>query len=249
MPDLGPYADAPWPEVEKKLAAMVTRLDRDVGRLRAALAESGLADDTLFVFTSDNGPHDGDGHDVDFFDSNGPLRGMKRDLYEGGLRVPMLAVWPGRIAPGTVTDHVSAFYDWLPTVAELLGRPTPPGTDGLSFLPSLLGEADAQAKHDYLYWEFTEQGGKQAVLMGDWKGVRRNVTRRDEPPLELYNLSADVGETTDVAADHPDIVNSLKRAMNEARTSSELYPLTRAEVAAGKAATAVTARPGADGQD
>jgi arylsulfatase A-like enzyme len=149
-----------------------------------------------------------------FFDSNGPLKGKKRDLYEGGIRVPMIARWPGRIQSGTETDLLSGFQDVLPTLAEVAGKSVTL-TDGISFLPTLLGGPDRQEKHDFLYWEFYEQGGKRAIRKGLWKGVQRNILRNPDAPVELYDLSLDIGEDADVSAQHPTIVAELKRLMDQ----------------------------------
>ena len=207
VPDYGPFAGESWPEVEKGFAAMVHRMDRDIGRIIGRLKEYGVAGDTLVLFSSDNGPHKEGGHDPAFFGSNGPLRGIKRDLYEGGIRVPALAWWPGRIAPGRTSDHVSAFYDFLPTACEAAGVDPPDGIDGISFLPELLGKP--QRVHEYLYWEFPSQGGKRAVRAGKWKAVWLNTDKQADAQPELYDLVADIGETTNVADAHPDIVQRL----------------------------------------
>jgi len=217
----GPYASQAEPRAA--FAAMMTRLDRSVGEILAALRAQGLDDSTLVLFSSDNGPHREGGHDPVFFDSNGPFRGFKRDLYEGGIRVPLLARWPGVVAPGTRSDHVSAFWDLLPTVAELAGVEPPGGLDGISFAPTLRGAA-GQRRHDYLYWEFHEQGGKQAVRRGPWKGIRLDAMASPGGPLELYDLETDPGETRDVAAEEPDVVAELAALMDESHTPSDLFP-------------------------
>jgi arylsulfatase A-like enzyme len=171
------------------------------------------------MFTSDNGPHQEAGHDPDYFKSNGGLRGYKRDLYDGGIRVPMIAIWPGKIAAGTVTDHVSAFHDVLPTMAEVTGQAGPEGIDGISFLPTLL-QSGTQRQHDYLYWEFHEKKGRVAIRKGNWKGVRYDVSVDPNSPLELYDLSKDPGETNNVAARNPEIVRELDKLIKGARTVS-----------------------------
>jgi arylsulfatase A-like enzyme len=209
VPSLEPYADQHWPEPQKGHAAMITRMDADIGRLLAKLDKLGIDEDTLVLFTSDNGPHREGGNNPDFNDSNGPLRGIKRDLYEGGIRVPLIARWPGRIAPGRETAHLSAFWDFLPTACELAGIPTPEKIDGISYLPTLLGEERRQRKHEYLYWEY---GGKRAVRMDMWKAVRLSPSR----DIELYDLKEDLGETTDVAADHLQVVRRIKTIMQAA---------------------------------
>ena len=220
VPDYGPYADRDWPATEKGFAAMITRMDRDVGRLLDRLEELGLDENTLVIFTSDNGPHAEGGHNPDFFDSNGALRGIKRDLYEGGIRVPMIAWWPGRIEAGTESDHQGGFWDVMATACNMAGCAPPAGTDGLSFLPALLGEE--QPAHDYLYWEFSAGGRKQAVRKGQWKAIRF-LDEGDH--VELYDLSANIGETDDLEASHPEIVREMRRIMQTAHTPSERFPL------------------------
>ncbi|TDJ65775.1 MAG: hypothetical protein E2O39_17545 [Planctomycetota bacterium] len=216
----GHYAAHPKPRAA--YAAMVTRMDRDVGRILDVLAERGLAENTLVIFTSDNGPSYAGGADSKFFASAGPLRGLKGSLWEGGIRVPFIARWPGRIARGTVSDHVSAFQDVLPTLVELAGGPAPTGIDGVSFAPTLLGRGD-QAQHDYLYWEAPVGGWRQAVRKGRWKAVRTNM--KQHSPLKLFDLAADIGEEHDISAEHPEIVREMERILASARTESELWPL------------------------
>lgn len=182
-----------------------------------------IADRTLVIFTSDNGPHAEGGAPPSYFDSNGPLRGQKRDLYEGGTRVPMIAWWPGQIAAGSESDLVSAFWDIMPTLAELTGASAPAELDAISLLPTLLGKADSQQQHNYLYREFHEQGGKQGVRLGKWKGVRLNVKQDKHAAVELYDLETDLGETKDVAADHPDVVRRIEQIMGESRTDSDVF--------------------------
>jgi uncharacterized sulfatase len=201
VPDYGIYADRDWPEAEKGQAAMITRMDADVGRLVALLRELEIDQNTLIIFTSDNGPHSEGGHRHEFFDANGPLRGYKRDLYEGGIRVPTIAWWPGNIAKGATSDEPLAGYDWLPTACELAGLDPPKGIDGLSYLPTLLG--NPQRSHEYLFWSF---GPKKAVRKGRWKAV---IPGREQA-LELYDLSEDIGEETDVAHTHPEIVAGMQ---------------------------------------
>jgi arylsulfatase A-like enzyme len=220
VPDDAPYTDEPWPQAQKNHAAMITRMDRDVGRLMAKLRELGIDGDTVVFFSSDNGPHREGGADPLFFLSAGPLRGFKRSLHEGGVRVPMIVRWPGRIKAGAVSDHVWAFEDFLPTAAELAGAKAPAGIDGISVLPTLLGEGE-QRRHDFLYWEFHEGGFQQAVRAGDWKALRKKLGS----PLELYDLKADVGEKTDVAARHPDVVQRIEAYLRTARTDSPHWPV------------------------
>ncbi|MHC4844975.1 MAG: arylsulfatase [Planctomycetota bacterium] len=209
----------PHPTPRAAYAAMITRMDSDIGRLMALLADLGLDENTLVVFASDNGPSWVGGVDREFFDSSGGLRGRKAQLYEGGIRVPMIARWPGRVAPGSVSDHVSAFWDVLPTFAELAGAPTPAALDGLSMVPTLLGRPHEQTAHELLYWEHAR--AQQAIRVGDWKAHRK----RPGDPIELYDLSSDPGEQHDVAARHPEVVARLTALMRDARTPSEHFPL------------------------
>jgi len=219
VPDLGEFASEDWPDQEKAKAAMITRMDRDVGRLMASLKKLGIDDNTLVFFTSDNGPHREGGADPDFFDSNGPLRGIKRDLYEGGIRVPMIARWPKRIKAGAKSDQVWAHWDLLPTAAEIAGVKPPANIDGISMLNALLGRR--QRNHEFLYWEFHERGFSQAARMGDWKAVRKSPGS----PLELYDLKNDLGEQNDVAVKHPEVVKKIEDYLKTARTESELWPI------------------------
>lgn len=218
-PDFRKFAYGSQPEAHAAFAAMVNVVDDYVGELMAKLEELGIADNTLVIFTSDNGPHQEGGHNPDYFDSNGILKGHKRDLYEGGIRVPMIATWPGKIKPGSISDHPSAFWDVLPTMAEITGRKLPEKVDGISFLPTLLGNKK-QKQHDFLYWEFHERKGRVAIRKGDWKGVRYNVADDPASPLELYDLSRDPGETTNIAGQHPEVVAELDRLIKGARTRS-----------------------------
>jgi arylsulfatase A-like enzyme len=220
---VGRYSGPPVQNPIAAFAGMVTRMDRQIGHLMALLKELGIDDDTIVSFTSDNGPHKEGGHDPIFFDSNGPLRGHKRDLYEGGIRVPFIARWPGHIKPGTTCSHPVAMWDVLPTCAEIAGVAAPQGIDGISYLPALLGQMDRQESHKYLYWEFYERGGKQAVRVGNWKAVRNNVNKDPESPPELYDLSRDIGETENVAADHPDLLKKLEGYMQDAHEDSPLW--------------------------
>lgn len=209
-------------------AAMISRLDKDVGRILALVKELGLDDDTLVLFSSDNGTtHLEKEVDYEFFDSVGPLRGLKGSLYEGGIRVPMIARWPGKIRPGATADLVSAFWDVMPTIAEITGTDAPENIDGISFAPTLLDRAKDQKTHGFLYWEFAAYGGQQAVRMGDWKGIRQNMLLRKNPDplkIELYDLKEDIGEARDVAADHPDIVAKIAEIMRAGRSPSQQFP-------------------------
>jgi arylsulfatase A len=233
-PDFRKHAYGSQAEAHAAFAAMVETLDEDVGEVMAKLQELGIADNTLVIFTSDNGPHQEAGHDPDYFNSNGGLRGYKRDLYEGGVRVPMIACWPGKISPGTVSDHVSAFHDVLPTMAQVTGQPIPQGIDGISFLPTLLQQGK-QTQHTYLYWEFHELNGRVAIRKGNWKGVRYNVAVNPHSPLELYDLAADPKEVRNIASLHPEVVVELDGLIKNARTVSPIerfnFPLMQNEPA------------------
>ncbi len=213
VPDYGVYANEPWTPQNKGQAAMISRLDRDVGRIVERLARWNLARDTLVIFTSDNGHHAEGGNDPEFFDANGPLRGMKRSLYEGGIRVPFIARWPGQVPAGAVSPHVAYFGDVYATVADLLGQPAPTGLDSVSMRPALTGRPAAQPRHEFLYWEFYEQGGRQAVRFGDWKAVRQPIF---SGPIELYDLSTDLAEEHDLAASRPDQVKQAESLMARA---------------------------------
>lgn len=206
-------------------AGMMTRLDRQVGEIMALLEELGVSDNTMIMLSSDNGPHVEGGAMPRFFHSAGPFRGFKRDLYEGGIRVPMIARWPGRIRPGAVTSLPSAFWDVMPTLCELAGIEAPAGIDGLSFQPTLLGRNSDQRRHQYLYWEWPNMGGRQAIRVDNWKGVRYRVKGRPETPLQLYDLSADPGERNDLAAQNHAMAEKMVRMMSEARVESEAFPL------------------------
>ena len=225
VPSLQPYADRDWPDPQKGHAAMITRMDRDIGRLMAKLKALGIDENTFVFFSSDNGPHKEGGADPGFFQSSGPLRGYKRALYEGGIRVPTIARWPGKISAGSLSDHVSAFWDFLPTCCELAGIESPKGIDGISMVVTLLGQLARQKKHEFLYWEFHEQGKKQAVRMGDWKGVRLNVAKDPDGPIELYDLKTDIGEEHNVADRHLQIVAKIEKYLKSARMPSEDWPL------------------------
>ncbi len=224
VPSFDPYAREDWPKPQKGHAAMITRMDADIGKLFLRLKTLGLDDKTLVLFSSDNGPHKEGGADPEYFNSSGPLRGTKRDLYDGGIRVPLIARWPGHIAGGSGTNHICAFWDFLPTCCELAGVTPPDGIDGISILPTLLGRPQEQTKHPYLYWEFHEQGKKQAVRRGDWKAVRLNVAKAPDGPIELYNLKDDLGEENNVAGEYPELVRQMAEIMKTARTPSERWP-------------------------
>lgn len=215
-PSLG-YRSQPTPHAA--FAAMITRMDRDVGRIVDLLRARGMGDRTLVIFTSDNGPHKEGGAEPGFFNSSGGLRGIKRDLYEGGIRVPMIASWPGVISAGTTSNYAAAHWDWFPTLAELAGAPAPTNLDGLSIVRALRGQD--QPPHEFMYWEFHERGFQQAVRMGNWKAVRL----AKDKPLELYNLATDLAETADVAAKEPEIVARIEKYLATARTESPNWPI------------------------
>ena len=206
---------------------MVTRLDYYVGDLVRRLKELGIYDNTILIFSSDNGPHREGGADPDFFDSNGPWRGYKRDVYEGGIRVPMIVSWPGHVKPGTETDFMCSFWDLMPTFRDLTGSASPEGMDGVSLLPLLEGRK-GQRKHDFLYFEFQELDGRQAVREGDWKLVHLDI-RSEAPRYELYNLARDPGETEDVSAFYPDIVARLQAIMARAHLPNPDFPVLKGE--------------------
>ncbi len=196
-------------------AGMVSRLDRDVGRILAQLKKLGIEKNTLVIFTSDNGPTSAGGADPKFFDGNGPLRGIKFEFYEGGIRAPMIAWWPGTVKANTESHHISAHWDMLPTFAELAGVASPKNIDGISMVPTIKGMANRQKDHDHLYWEAYNGGGMQAVRQGDWKALRKGLLRNPAAPIELYNLKSDLGEQQNLAGQHPEIVARIKSLMNE----------------------------------
>jgi arylsulfatase A-like enzyme len=208
------------PESHAAFAAMVNLLDDQVGEILDKLKELGIDENTLVIFSSDNGPHLEGGADPDYFNSNGPFIGYKRDLYEGGIRMPMFVRWPGKIEAGSQTSHISAFWDFLPTAAEIVGAEPPENIDGISYLPTLLGEND-QKQHDYLYWEFHEKNGRLAVRQGDWKLVRYDVFSPEKTTTELYNLANDISEEDNIAEEHPEITQKLLEIMKTARVPSE----------------------------
>lgn len=226
VPDYGQFDKATWPAPEKGFARMMELIDNTVGEVEAKLKALGLSDNTVIIFASDNGPHEEGYHKVDFFDSNGPLRGSKRDLYEGGIRVPMIVKWPGKVKAGSVTDHPSAFMDVLPTLCDIAGADVPKEIDGISFLPTLLGSTSEQKTHPYLYWEFYELGGRQAVREGNWKYVKLNVRDDSKPVIqELYDLENDLSETNNLILQHPEIVERMEKMMQEAHTEHPLISL------------------------
>ena len=211
-------------------AGMISYLDDQVGQIIKKLKELGLYENTLIIFTSDNGPTYAGGVDAAFFDSGKPFRSDygwgKGFTHEGGIRVPMLASWPGHIQPGSISNHISAFWDVLPSFCEIADIPVPNDTDGISFLPSLIGEA--QIEHDYLYWEFPSYKGQQAVRMGKWKAIRKNIFE-ENMEIELYNLETDLREQTNLASEYPDIIEKMSEIMVISHTPSSLFPLFESE--------------------
>ncbi len=213
-------------EVRNPVAAfpgMLSRLDETVRKVLELLQELGIDENTVVLFSSDNGPHKEGGHRSDFFESFGPLRGYKRDMTEGGIRVPLLVRWPGRIRPGGVSETLGAFWDILPTFCELAGTEPPPGIDGISLVSTFLGKPEEQKQHEYLYWEFYEQGGKVAARKGDWKAIRLNVNAEPNGPVELYNLKDDIRELNDLSNDHPERVREFEEIFRKAHTRSDVF--------------------------
>jgi arylsulfatase A-like enzyme len=224
VPDFGPYADRPWTDTHKAHAAMITRLDAQIGELLADLKRRGLDENTLVLFASDNGPHEeaGPGYDPKFFDVCGPLTGMKRALTEGGIRIPFIARWPGQIKPGTVSNHVGYFGDMMATLAEIGGGKVPASLDSISLAPTLL-DRGPQPKHDFLYWEFYEEGVSQAVLLeGHWKGLRLKTA---SAPLQLFDLDHDLAEQHDIAAKHPEVVARIADLMRTAHIDNAYWKI------------------------
>ncbi len=212
VPDYGIYADKNWPDPDKGQAAMISRMDKDVGRLLDKLKALGIDDNTLVIFTSDNGHHKEGGNNPEFFDANGPLRGMKRDLTEGGIRVPTIARWPGKIAAGSSSDHVATFADFMATACELAGVEPPKETQSHSFLSAMQGKKSTVNADSVHYWEFYERGSKQAVRFGDWKAIRKPMFTGE---IELYDLKKDIGEESNLAEEKPAVVAQAVRLMEE----------------------------------
>jgi uncharacterized sulfatase len=216
VPDYGIYASRDWPNPEKGFAAMISRMDRDVGKLMELLRELSLDEKTVLFFTSDNGPHNEGGHDHEYFNSSGPLTGYKRSMHEGGIRVPMIVRWPGRIEPGSSSGHPSAFWDFLPTACEISGAPAP-DSDGISYFPTLIGKSDQQAKHEYLYWASSEGATSVGVRYKNWKLVQYRAAKKRKssepssatPVWKLYDLESDIAEQNDVAAENADVVQRI----------------------------------------
>lgn len=239
IPDDAPYTDMDWPEQFKNYAAMITLLDRDVGRIMQALDKHGLAENTLVLFMSDNGANPAF---AKFFRSNGPLRGAKRDLYDGGVRVPLVVNWPGKVQAGRTTAHISASWDILPTLCEAAGIVPPSDIDGLSLLPLLTGHDEKQRQHTYLYWEnytYNYDWDKpqqkrprnwlenRAVRYGKWKGVQHSLYENPDAPIELYDVAVDPGETRNLAADHPDLVRKIREIFANTATTAPYFPYTK----------------------
>jgi arylsulfatase A-like enzyme len=224
VPSDAPYASEQWTPQEKNKAAMITRMDTDIGRLLDQLKKYNLETNTVIVFTSDNGPHAEGGVDPKFHRSSGPLRGIKRDLYEGGIRVPMIVRWPAQVKAGLVSDFAWAQWDFLPTAADIAMTKAPKAIDGLSIYPLLTGQPQTN-KHDFFYWEFHERGFQQAARMGEWKAVRPQA----DQPLELYNLQTDLGEKQDVARKNPGIVEKFETYFKTARSEDPQWPIKKSE--------------------
>jgi len=224
-PYVGGKSYLPHPRPRAGYAAMISDLDEHVGTIVDLIDELGLAENTIIIFTSDNGPtHDVGGVDTSFFNSAGALRGRKGSLYEGGIRVPMIARWTGRIEAGSETDHISAFEDVMPTLARLAGATVPLMADGVSFLPTLLGDPRSQEARPYYVWEFHGYGGQKAVRMGKWKAVQRGILK-GETKIKLYDLSVDIAESNDVSASHPEIVARIRGIFKNDRTESAEFPM------------------------
>jgi len=221
------YIQHPFPRAG--YAAMVTHLDNAVGQIMQRVKDLGLDDNTIVLFTSDNGPtYDRlGGTDSEFFHSAGPFRGRKGSVYEGGIRVPLVARWPGKIAAGVTTDLQSAFWDFLPTLCDVADIPSPGKIDGISFAPTLFGKQE-QKKHEFLYWEFPAYGGQQAIRVGDWKAVRQNISQGNMK-IELYNLANDIAEQHDLAEQYPERVAKFDQLMSDAHITNPRFPLFASE--------------------
>ncbi len=232
-PDMGYYTTKPWKDIHKKYAAMISRMDRDIGKILDALNKKGIAENTLVVFTSDNGTSvpglaRESAPGKDFFKSSGPFRGIKRDMFEGGFREPTVFLWPGKIMPGR-TNHISGFQDIMPTFCELTGINSPKGIDGISLLPTLLGKPSKQKEHDYFYWEFcvmTKDGGSQGIqAVLDVKNQLKAIRRKLDGEIQLYDIKNDPDESEDMATLYPRKVKKLKKKINSMRGASDLWPL------------------------
>ena len=223
-----PHNVTPEPLPHAQFAAMIGRLDKYVGEILKAITDKGIEKNTLIIFTSDNGPHRENGGDPDFFNSNGIFKGIKRDLYEGGIRVPFIAYWKGRIIPGTI-DQPAALWDLYPTFLELAGVQSKKDIDGISMVPILLKRGKQQPR-EYFYWEFHEGDGKQAVLWGNWKGIRLGVNKNPNAAIELYDLKNDAGEENNIASKHPDVVKQIETLMRKAHMANSDWPLLYSEL-------------------
>ncbi|WP_013627887.1 arylsulfatase [Rubinisphaera brasiliensis] len=215
VPDHGMYADKDWSNPNKGQAAMITRMDAGIGRLFDILKEMDKDKETIVFFSSDNGPHNEGGHTPELFNPGGPLRGMKRDLYEGGIRVPTIVRWPGHVPAGSESDYAGYFGDFFATACDLAGTKPPKNLDSISLVPLLTGHPQKQQKHDYLYWEFYERGSKQAVRQGKWKAIRIPMLTGE---VELYDLSKDLGEEKNIAGQNPKVVDRMIKLMDQAHT-------------------------------
>ena len=220
---IGKYAGSQTRNPIAAFAAMMTLADEGVGRVMSLLKELELDENTIVLLSSDNGPHKEGGHDPVFFDSNGPLRGFKRDLHEGGIRAPLIARWPGKIKAGSTSKLISAHWDMLPTFCEFAGIEAPTGLDGISMVAELTGQG-TQKPHEFLYWEFYEQGGKRAVRFDNWKAVQLNLTSVDQKEgIELYDINSDIGEQNNIAAQHPELLERAQQYFAAAHTPSEFW--------------------------
>ncbi len=226
VPEYGIYDKMDWPKQDKGQAAMITRMDKDVGRILDLLGKLKLAENTLVVFTSDNGPHNEARHNPERFNPSGPLRGMKRTLTEGGIRVPTIAWWPKTVAQGSQCEQPLYFGDLMATACELSGAPLPKNLDSVSFLPTLKGETDKQAKHDFLYWEFYERTFRQAVVVENWKLIRSGM---DDERIELYDLSKDVHEDKNLAKEKPELAKKFLAMMEKAHLPHPNWPTPRSK--------------------
>ncbi len=220
VPNHGIYGKESWSKQNKGQAAMITYLDDMVGQVVRRLEKHDLLDNSVIFFTSDNGPHSEAGNDVTFFDANGPVTGIKRAMYDGGIRVPMIVQWPEHVKPGTTTDLVAGGVDFMATAADIVNVKLDTPTDGISFLPTLLGRNSEQKKHEYLYWEFYEQGSKQALRAGKWKAIRRPL---GTGPIEIYDVSKDIAEQNDLAKQRPDLVDRFENIFTEAHVPTDRW--------------------------
>lgn len=216
----GGYKSQPKPRAA--YASMVSEVDRNVAEIVDLLDSLSIMRNTIIIFSSDNGVHCVGGHDPDYFNSNGIFRGYKRDLYEGGVRTPFIVRWDGHIAPGSETDHISAFWDFLPTVCDLVDLPAPEDINGISYLPTLTGKG-RQCKHDYIYYEFYERGGKQSVMRDGWKLVRLNMSYPEKYKEELYNIDNDISEENNLIDRYPEKAANLRELADKARFESLIF--------------------------